>query len=245
MKIEILYKEVCNLYGDLFHANYLKQQLKNFEVIETSLLDKPAFINPENNVKLVYLGSSSEEHQELIINALMPYKTEIKDYINNGNILIATGNALEIFGKQISCNEEEESRVIPCLNILSYETTRNLSHRHNSLFLGKFNDMEILGYKSQFTYTEITNNKDYSFIEVEKGVGLSPTSKNEGIKYKNFYGTYLLGPFLVLNPYFMKYLLKLLNEKDELIYEEASLDAYNYRLKELHDPKTVFGSKHE
>ncbi len=243
MKIEILYPEVCNLYGDSFNGKFLRKQLPDANFVMTSLLDKPAFIDAKSEVKLVYLGACSEEHQKLIIEALEPYKDEIKNYINNGNIFIATGNSLEIFGHEIKC---ENGNTIPCLDIFSFSTTRDLYHRHNSLFLGSFLEMKIMGFKSQFTFSYVDDNKlgKYDFISVDNGVGLSPTSNNEGIKYKNFYGTYLLGPFLVLNPYFMKYILKILNLDDTLIFENAVLDAYQHRLKELTDPKTVFTSKH-
>ena len=47
--------------------------------------------------------------------------------------------------------------------------------------------------------------------------------KGEGIKYKNFYGTYTLGPILSRNPEFLEYFLKeLLTYKDK-----------KYKLKEL------------
>lgn len=240
MKIEILYPEICNLYGDLANVTYIEKQFPTAKIYKTSILDTPKFINSKNNISLVYIGSSTENYQRIIIDALKPYKENIINYINDGHILIATGNALSIFGKQIVGDTN-----IECLNIFDFKTEENLNKRHNSLFLGKFLDIEILGFKSQFNFIYVDKNNNYNFIELEKGVGNSPTSHNEGIKYKNFYGTSLLGPFLILNPYFMKYILKILNQNDTLIYEEAMLDAYQYRLKELHDPKTVFTSKHE
>ena len=37
--------------------------------------------------------------------------------------------------------------------------------------------------------------------------------ENEGIKYHNFYATYILGPILVRNPEFTKYFLNRLTNK--------------------------------
>ena len=63
----------------------------------------------------------------------------------------------------------------------------------------------------------------------------------EGIKYKNFYGTYLVGPFLIVNPLFTKYLLKKLGvENPVLAHEDVIMDAYQQRMKEFMDPKVEF-----
>ena len=56
----------------------------------------------------------------------------------------------------------------------------------------------------------------------------------EGVRYKNFFGTYLLGPFLIENPYFTEYLLKILGEKDaKPAYFCDAEAAYKARLAEF------------
>ena len=57
--------------------------------------------------------------------------------------------------------------------------------------------------------------------------------KDIGIKYKNFYGTYLLGPILIRNPEFAKYfvseLIKRKNKNYKIKKYDLSLEkkAYN------------------
>lgn len=237
MKIEILYPKLCNLYGDSSNILYLKKTLPSAEFIETKLNEKPRFL--DEKIDLVYIGSTSEKYQELIINDLMKYKDEIKNKIDKGQFILATGNSFEIFCNYI---ETEENKKINCLGIFNCYAKRNLNKRHNSLFLGEFNNINIVGYKSQFTHTY--GLKDNYFIKVTKGIGINPEEKYEGIHKNNFYGTYILGPILVLNPYFTKYLLKKLGYKKELAFEEDSIKAYNIRLKELQNDKTIFGSMH-
>ena len=41
-----------------------------------------------------------------------------------------------------------------------------------------------------------------------------------------------------------KYIKKILNDNSKLPFEEETIDAYNYRLKEFEDPKTSMISKH-
>ena len=40
------------------------------------------------------------------------------------------------------------------------------------------------------------------------GIGQNTLSNKEGIHYKNFFATYLTGPFLIRNPYFTIYFVK-------------------------------------
>lgn len=238
MKIEILYPRLCNLYGDSSNVKYLKQTIKDSIIIETKLNEKPRFLTEK--IDLVYIGSTTEKYQELIINDLMKYKDEIKTKIDEGQFILATGNSFEIFCKYI----KEDDKEIKCLGIFDSYIKRNLNKRHNSLFLGEFNDIKIVGSKSQFTECFNLKENYNPFIKVIKGVGLNHNEEYEGIHYKNFYGTYVLGPFLVLNPYFTKYLLKELGYSDKLIYEEDMIKAYEVRLNEYLDEKTIFGSMH-
>ena len=56
MKAEILFPEVCNLYGDLQNIYYLKRCCPALEIIETDLHSKPRFLTED--VALVYMGST-------------------------------------------------------------------------------------------------------------------------------------------------------------------------------------------
>ncbi len=236
MKIEILYPKLCNLYGDSSNVKYLKQTIKDSVIVETKLNEKPRFLTEK--IDLVYIGSTTEKYQELIIKDLMKYKDEIKNRIEEGQFIFATGNSFEIFCNNIMDNDNK----INCLGIFDCYIKRNLNKRHNSLFLGEFNNIKIVGSKSQFT--ECFDLKDNHFIKVIKGVGLNHNEEYEGIHYKNFYATYVLGPFLVLNPYFTKYLLKELGYNGKLAFEEDVVKAYEVRLNEYLDDKTIFGSMH-
>ena len=108
-----------------------------------------------------------------------------------------------------------------------------MMHRHNSIFLGKYEDIEIVGFKSQFTMAYGDNENNY-FVETEKGIGLNKESKLEGIKQNNFIGTYLIGPILILNPLFTKKLIQMLGvEKPTIAFEKETMDAYEKRLEEF------------
>ena len=49
MKIEILFPEFCNLYGDMYNMKYLKMCIPEAEFIETALEEEPAFVKENVN----------------------------------------------------------------------------------------------------------------------------------------------------------------------------------------------------
>ena len=229
MKIEILYSEVANLFGDMANVRYLEKSLPKAKFIYTSLNDEPKFITEK--VNLVYMGPMSEHSQELVINALSKYKKEIKKAIDDGINFLITGNAMEVFGKYI---ENEDGTKIDGLGLFDIYSKRDMMHRYNSIELGTFNKIDIVGFRSSFT--EIYGNAP-KFLKMKRGYGNSKDSDVEGIKINNFIATTLLGPILILNPYFTKYLYEQMGSTSKLLYEDEMIKAYNKRLEEFKDEK--------
>lgn len=227
MKIEILFPEFCNLYGDMFNMKYLKMCLPEAEFVETALDEVPKFVNED--VNLIYLGPMTENTQEKVIHALNPYKARIEELIEKNVVFLFTGNALEVLGKYI---ENEDGSKINGLGIFDVYSKRDMMHRHNSYLVGKFEDIEVVGFKSQFTMMYGDTSNMY-FLEVEKGIGINKDSKLEGIKKNNFIGTYLIGPLLILNPLFTKKIIEKMGAEPHIALEEDTMAAYELRLKEL------------
>ena len=171
-----------------------------------------------------------ESIQELAIKKLEPYKERIKELIDKKVVFLLVGNAVEVFGKYI---ENEDGSKIEALGLLDLYAKRDMMHRHNSAFIGDFEDIKVIGYKSQFTMIYADNQENY-FAKVEKGIGINKESKLEGMRVNNLIGTYLLGPVLVLNPLLTKKILEMLGVKEpKLKYEADLIDAYQKRLEEI------------
>ena len=225
MKIEILFSEIANLFGDMANVRYLEKCLPKATFIYTSLNDEPKFINED--IDLIYMGPMSENSQELVINKLSKYKNKIRKAIKDNKKFLITGNAIEIFGNYI---ENEDGTKVEGLGLYNIYSKRNMMGRYNSIELGKFENLEIVGFKSSFT--EIFGEAP-KFLDIIRGYGNSKDSNVEGIHDHNFIATTLLGPILITNPYFTKYLLN----KDKILFEEDLINAYNKRLEEFKDPK--------
>lgn len=235
-KIEFLYPEVANLYGDTFNIKYLKNCIPDAKVYETSLVDVPMFVQEE--IDMLYMGSMSENSQEIIIKKLLPYKEKLQELINNNKVILLTGNAFEVFGKYI---ENEDGSKIEALGIIDTYAKRFMFNRYNTLFLGTFDSsFKITGFKSTFSFSYGDNSEHYAFKSI-KGIGINKNSNLEGVRINNMFGTYLIGPLLVINPYFTKYIMSLLGiENPSLQYEEEAIKCFEIRLKEFEKESTNY-----
>ena len=232
MTIEILYPDLCNLYGEQGNSRYLRACLPEAVFYETTGGQEPAFCREP--VDFVYLGAMPDLMQHIALKRLRPYGDRLRQRVEEGMVVLATGNAPELFGQSIT----EGADTCPGLGWFGYRTLRQRIRdiRHNSMFLGTFEDLDVVGYKSQFSRLE-NYTGEAAFLHVVKGVGSDCKGTAEGIRYKNFFGTHLLGPLLVLNPPLTQYLLGLLGHRAPPAFQEEVDAAYARRLEELRHPQ--------
>ena len=229
MRAEILFPEVCNLYGDLQNVYYLQRCCPALEIVETDLKSKPRFL--EEDVTLVFMGSTTEQGLKLATDALRPYQEAIAAKVDAGQLFLATGNALDILGDAI---DSDAAPRIEGLGLLPTRAEYHMMQRHNSFFVGKFEDMDIVGFKSLFGHSHGMGD---ALFDTVKGVGRDGTPQSgEGFRRGGLMATYLIGPLLILNPPLCKWLLRQMGADDTLAFEEAAMDSYRKRLSEFMEP---------
>jgi len=235
MVVEVLFNEVCNLYGDGQNVTYLQATLPDAQFVFTPLTAQPYFA--ENTPDMVYIGSMSEAIQRRVIEKLMPLKQRLVDLIEAGIPILATGNAGEVFAKSIDYVTEKTQA--EGLGILDVTVKTNWFDRYNGKVLGEFEDMKIVGFRSQFSFLYGDNRENY-FVKCIRGDGINRQSKLEGIRRNNLICTQILGPILPLNPQFCEYFIGLTGSTAQAAYRDAAMAAYEQRVKEFSDPSTVF-----
>ena len=214
MKITIahLYYDLLNLYGECGNVRILKKILEeqNVDVVVKFLTvdDKLNF----EDYDFVYMGMGIEDNLKIANKHLKKYKKDIQKYIEDGKYFICTGNSYELFGKEIAF----ESETIKTLGIFDYKS-KILEERKIMEISAKTDiiDKELIGFMN----TGSTNdNEKENFLK-----NINNTDENEGIIYKNFIGTYLIGPLLFINQELLKLIVKkIIKEKDS-----------KYRLKKI------------
>ena len=178
----------------------------------------------------------TDSAQIIVLDILKNLKNDIKNAIDRGVFLLATGNALELFGTSI---KNKSGADIECLGIFDYHTKRDMEKRYNSLYLGTYGDITIAGFKSQFTHSFYDGEPKPVFMTT-RGPGFNPDIKEEGYRYKNFIATYLIGPLFVLNPLFMTQIAKEMGYDIKPAHKEAAMAAYNKRIAEYSEPERGF-----
>lgn len=203
IKIAHLYYDLMNLYGENGNVRFLQRQLDKqgfkTEVHFLSLEDKIKF----DKYDIFYIGTGSENNQRLVLNNLITYKNDILKAFKDGKWFIATGNALELFGKEIRL---KDGNVLPTLNLFDFvvneEEFRIVGEQ---LYSCNLTNSKIIGFQNRCS---TIHEYDKFIFNVIDGTGVTPNNPVEGIFEDNFLGTYLLGPLLVRNPKFCDYLVK-------------------------------------
>lgn len=228
--IEVLYPEYNNLYGDRGNAEYLAKKLKNagyeVETVETNLFDEPRFVNGE--VDILLIGPCQEKHQLIELEALKNYREAVENRIENGGVILATGNAFELFGDYI---EDAKGEKHDCLKFFSYYAKQFSRLRYNDCSVGEFEGMEITGFKNLLSHSYGENPSP--FLKMKKGAGMNKETNIEGVHKNNLFATYHTGPILPLNPKFTEYLIKLVDETFVDVPLTYEAKAYESRIKEL------------
>lgn len=228
--IEVLYPEYNNLYGDRGNAEYLKKKLTlagyEAEICKTSLFDDPKFIN--ENVDILLIGPCQEKHQLIESDTLKKYRDAIENRIENGGVILATGNAFEIFGDYI---EDAKGEKHDCLKFFPYYAKQFSRLRYNDCSVGEFDGMKITGFKNLLSHSYGEN--PCPFLTMKTGAGMNKETKIEGVHKNNLFATYHTGPLLPLNPQFTDYLIKLVDSEYVGVELEYETKAYESRIKEL------------
>ena len=233
MKIEVLFPEVANLYGDLQNAEYLRRSCEEIELVETTLKDTPRFLGED--VALVYMGSVTEEGQRLARDVLLPHKDAIRAKIAAGQLFLITGNALDVFCEDIFVTDDGSTEEM--LGLFPLHAKYQMMQRCNALYLGKFGETDIVGFKSLFGL--VYGDAEPLFTTV-RGYGRNKENTvPEGIRDHRFFATHLTGPLLLLNPPFTKFILSEMGVKEpRLAFEDEAMELYRRRVEEFGDPGT-------
>ena len=206
IKILHLYYDLLNLYGENANVRALTKALEEQEI--NVLIDYKSIDDNINisDYDFIYLGSGSDENYNIVEKDFTKYINDFKKYIDNNGFILATGNALDLFSKILDFKAKKIDFRIVGEQVYIFNNIKEL----------------IIGFQNRDSV--IYDSNENNLFEVNEGTGYEPNVNKEGIIKNNFYGTYLLGPLLIRNPYLLDYIVKSLLDSKNIKYKEIDKD---------------------
>ena len=213
IKIAHLYYDLMNLYGE--NGN-IKALVKTFD--EQNIDCVVDNVSVKDNIKLknydiIYIGSGTEESQLIALEDILKYKKAFKEIIDEEKFVICTGNSYEMFGKYISKINDKNYDCLGIFDFYAKEIKERI--KGEQLMECDFLKEPLIGFQNRQC---IMSNKENHLFTVINGHAENYKSKYEGIHYKNFFGTYLIGPILIRNPHFTNYIVEQVLEQKNIEY---------------------------
>jgi CobQ-like glutamine amidotransferase family enzyme len=229
IKIQHLFPKLLSLYGEYGNIAIMRRTLEeNGCSVAVDGYETGAFTVEDYD--LIYVGAGTEDNLLEAAKRLMPYKDTIRSSVEKGQLWLATGNAMTLFGNCVMRGED----VSEALGCFPYVTTIHDSKRYlGDVLTAEGFEGEFVGFvNTSCVYEGITA----PLLQFKLGTKLGNNKLDgaDGIREGNFYGTELIGPVLVKNPHFLAHLCRELTGQEITLSKESyAVKAYDVALSEL------------
>lgn len=229
IKILHLFPKLLSLYGEYGNLLVLRTTLENhgyavkIDPYEDGALTLEGY-------DLVYVGTGTEDNLMEAVRRLMPHSEKIAASISGGTHWLATGNAMTLFGAEIT----RFGAVSKALGCFDYTTELQDDRRYLGDVLTEMAfGSPLVGFiNTSSIYKGISS--PLLTLKLGDKLGSDKNSAADGIHTGNFYGTQLIGPVLVKNPHFLCHLCRELTGAEVSIDMDTNIQkAYQVALKEL------------
>ena len=230
-----LYPDCMSLYGEYANVMVLRRHLEAMGVsvtVETALFeDVPDF----EHADFIYMGAGTEHTQKAALSALLPHKEALKAAIDRGAVVLFTGNAMEMLGRDIT---DAAGKRWPGLGLADFTTVETDKRdpvdviAHTAVW-----DNPVVGFMNKCSMTEDVTSP--LFDRLSLGFGNEEEKGAEGYVSGDVFATHLTGPVLVKNPDFTDFLIRRIFAVKEWELPEAlpvlpyEREAYEVTVKEL------------
>ncbi len=205
MKILHLYHDLMNLYGEYANVSALERKLQekgaDVSIDRLSIGDEIS----AGDYDFIYIGSGTELNQKAALEDIRRLSADIRTALEKGAVVLATGNAFELFGRSIT---DYQGKQYDGLGFFDFTVTeidkRTVEDVKCTCSLV---DGDVIGFINKASEIEgITE----PFFAVAKECGNCRGECTEGIVSGSFYGTHIIGPLLIRNPQICEYFAQLI-----------------------------------
>lgn len=217
MSIQLLhlYPDLMNLYGEYANVAALRRSLERQGaevVVRTGTLYEDIDFS---GADFLYMGAGTESAQLTALEDLRRYETAVRAALERGAVVLATGNAMELFGRSITGPDGTEHAG---LDLFPFRTAVSDTERMQGdcLAVGAATGQVAVGFVNRASQT---TDVAHPLFRMEHGPGNSAAAAEDGVWEGSFYGTHLIGPLLMKNPHINAYFTELLCRRAGLPYQ--------------------------
>lgn len=217
MSIQLLhlYPDLMNLYGEYANVAALRRSLERQGaevVVRTGTLYQDIDFS---GVDFLYMGAGTESAQLTALEDLRRYESAVRAALERGAVVLATGNAMELFGRSITGPDGAEHAG---LGLFPFRTTVSGTERiqGDCLAVGAATRQVAVGFVNKASQT---TDVEHPLFRMEHGPGNNAGTAEDGVWEGSFYGTHLIGPLLMKNPHVNAYFTELLCRRAGLPYQ--------------------------
>lgn len=217
MSIQLLhlYPDLMNLYGEYANVAALRRSLERQGaevIVRTSTLYQDIDFS---GADFLYMGAGTESAQLTALEDLRRYESAVRAALERGAVVLATGNAMELFGRSITGPDGAEHAG---LGLFPFCTTVSGTERiqGDCLAVGAATGQVAVGFVNKASQT---TDVERPLFRMEHGPGNNAGTAEDGVWEGSFYGTHLIGPLLMKNPHVNAYFTELLCRRAGLPYQ--------------------------
>ena len=179
-----------------------------------------SFLKDEYDI--VFFGGGQDYEQSIVSQDLIETKKDaLKDYVEEGKVLLSVCGGYQLLGKYYTTPEGEKLDGLGILNL--YTDGGETRFIGNTIIKNEVSGEILVGFENHSGRTYINSLKPLGKTIV--GYGNNGEDGYEGCIYKNTYGTYFHGSFLSKNPEFA----------DKLLYSALSIKYNDFEFEPLDD----------
>lgn len=233
LKICHLYPDLLNLYGDRGNILCLKKRLE-WRGLGCEITELPLGATADmTQFDLFFIGGGQDFEQEVLLNDLAQGKSaDIKAAIEDGKTFLAICGGYQMLGQYYETWDGLRCDFIGALDLYTVGSKERMIGNFMFECPPENGGCTVVGFENHSGKTRLGSGVS-PLGKVLSGFGNNGEDGQEGVRYKNVFGSYSHGPILPKNPVFCDFLIKTaLTQK----YPNAELEPLSDNLEQMaHD----------
>ena len=215
-----LYGDTLDLYGDFFNLTAITSRLGELGVPWRMTAANLGEDFDPMDADLIYLGHGKARNLAAVAGHFLPFGGRMKEAVEADKLVLSTGSSRLLFGRSFATFDGREQPGIGLFDYTAAETGKVFT---GDVVARAAFDPELVTYGFVNRTAHLVGENTHPLFRVLRGPGDGAAPDGlEGTLYRNFFGTWQMGPLLARNPGFLREILRrLLGPDIPLDYDDA------------------------